>query len=150
MHACMRACVCAYIHLCMHACMHACMCVRVRVRVRTTSSISNNQSDLQCKVFFLKLPWLHISESSKDRFHVVASDGYFYCPPAIDFIRVAMEGGHTWNGSINIRVHFWLEVVTLNPVNNQTGKRHFICVSMATNQYFLQDVGYRWSLPFSC
>ena len=39
----------------------------------------------------------------------------------------------TW---VYIRVHFWLEVVTLNPVNNQTGKRHFICVSMATNQDF--------------
>ena len=37
---------------------------------------------------------------------------------------------------VYIRVHFWLEVVTLNPVNNQTGKRHFICVSMATNQDF--------------
>ena len=48
-------------------------------------------------------------------------------------VRVAMEGGHIWKD-------FWLEVVTLNPVDNQTGKRHFICVSMATNQDF------RWTL----
>ena len=30
--------------------------------------------------------------------------------------------------------HFHIMVVTLNPFNNQTGKRHFSCVSMATNQ----------------
>ena len=109
-----------------------------------------------------------------DRFEVVSGDRYIYCPPAIDFVCVAMEGGHTWKRSIymytlyvlpwkvavlergpytytlctcchgrrpylkgvHIHVHFWLEVVTLNPVKNQTGKRHFICVSMATNQDF--------------
>ena len=30
--------------------------------------------------------------------------------------------------------HFWRKLVTLNPVSNQTGKRHFSCVSMATNR----------------
>ena len=29
---------------------------------------------------------------------------------------------------------FWRKVVTFNPVNSQTGKRHFSCVSMATNK----------------
>ena len=109
-----------------------------------------------------------------DRFQVVGGDRYVSCPPAIDSVRVAMEGSHTWKGSIYMymllwkaailergpyrpytcalcmcchgrrpylkwvhkRVHFWHEVVTLNPVSNQTGKRHFLCVSMATSQDF--------------
>ena len=35
-----------------------------------------------------------------DRFQVVGGDRYVSCPPAIDSVRVAMEGSHTWKGSI--------------------------------------------------
>ena len=44
------------------------------------------------------------------------------------------HGRRPYSQRVHIHVHFWLKVVTLNPVNNQPGERHFICVSMATNQ----------------
>ena len=69
----------------------------------------SKQAKLFFFLFFFKLPLLHISVPS---------------------IRVSTVTHHC---TLHVCTHFWHEVVYLNPVNNQTGKRHFSCVSMATN-----------------
>ena len=66
----------------------------------------------------------------------LSSCGRWFLLPTSNWLCMCCHGRRPFLKGVHIRVHFWLKVVTLNPVNNQTGKRHFICVSMATNQDF--------------